>query len=288
MTALLSVESLSVTYGRKRSRRHETPPTVSGVSFEVDAGAAVGIVGESGSGKSTTARAIVGLLPSDGEIRLNGELLSSPRPAAVRRKMQMVFQDPTSSLNPSIRCDRALMQVLPDSFADADARRARAHELLEQVRLPSRLFSAWPSELSGGQRQRVAIARALATDPEVLVADEATSALDVSVQATILDLLTTLRAETGIGLVFISHDLAVVRATCDDVLVMKDGLVVEQGDVETVYGSPAQPYTRELIDAVPTVDDARPRRLRHKQETVPRWVRPDSGTEPVTATSTTQ
>ena len=287
MTALLSVESLSVTYG-KRTRRHDPPPTVSGVSFEVTAGSAVGIVGESGSGKSTTARAIVGLLPSDGEIRLNGQLLTSPRPASARRQMQMVFQDPTSSLNPSIRCDRALMQVLPDRFADAAARRARAHELLDQVRLPSRLFSAWPSELSGGQRQRVAIARALATDPEVLVADEATSALDVSVQATILDLLTTLRDETGIGLVFISHDLAVVRATCDDVIVMKDGLVVEQGAVENVYGAPTHPYTRQLIDAVPTVDDVRRTQLRHKQESVPRWVRPEPGTEPLAATSTAQ
>jgi peptide/nickel transport system ATP-binding protein len=202
--------------------------------------------------------------------------------------MQMVFQDPTSSLNPSIRCDRALMQVLPARFGDTASRRARAHELLEQVRLPSRLFSAWPSELSGGQRQRVAIARALATDPDVLVADEATSALDVSVQATILELLTSLRTETGIGLVFISHDLAVVRATCDDVLVMKDGVVVEQGEVESVYGSPTQPYTQELIDAVPTVDDVGRRELRHKQEPVPRWVRSESDTEPFTATSPTQ
>lgn len=276
MTQLLSVDSLAVTYERRRSRRGTTPPTVSGVSFAMTAGSAVGIVGESGSGKSTTARAIVGLLPSDGEMRLSGELLTTPRSAHMRRRMQMVFQDPTSSLNPSIRCDRALMQVLPPRFANRTARRDRAHQLLDQVRLPSRLFSAWPSELSGGQRQRVAIARALATDPEVLVADDATSALDVSVQATILDLLASLRAETGIGLVFISHDLAVIRATCDDVLVMKDGAVVEQGPVEDVYGSPAQPYTRQLIAAVPTVDDVRRKTAHPEKQSVPRWVRPES------------
>lgn len=226
MTALLSVESLSVTYGRKRSRRHETPPTVSGVSFEVDAGAAVGIVGESGSGKSTTARAIVGLLPSDGEIRLNGELLSSPRPAAVRRKMQMVFQDPTSSLNPSIRCDRALMQVLPDSFADADARRARAHELLEQVRLPSRLFSAWPSELSGGQRQRVAIARALLRRPRLLLLDEATSQLDAVNEMRLRDVIAEAAGDTTV--LVIAHRLSTVTGA-DRIVVLEHGRVRAAG-----------------------------------------------------------
>jgi ABC-type glutathione transport system ATPase component len=259
MSALLEVEDLSVTYGKPTrgrggfGRARPATPTVSGVGFELEAGGSVGIVGESGSGKSTCAKAIVGLIPSSGVIRLDGTVLPSPRPPALRRKIQMVFQDPASSLNPSHRIVRAVMQVLPERFATDEQRRQRARELLEQVRLPARAFDAWPSELSGGQRQRVAIARALATEPRLLIADEATSALDVSVQATILDLFNTLRTETGIGVVFISHDLNVVRETCSQVLVMREGRVVEQGAVDTIYRSPAHEYTRILIDAVPTI-----------------------------------
>jgi len=277
MNALLRVTDLSVTYGRVR-RGVTVAPTVCGVSFELSAGAAIGIVGESGSGKSTTARALVGLLPYGGTVELDGALLPLPRSREQRRRIQMVFQDPTSSLNPSIRCDRAVMQVLGARFSTAEDRRRRAYELLERVRLPGRLFGAWPSELSGGQRQRVAIARALATEPQVLIADEATSALDVSVQATILELLNELRASTGIGVVFISHDLTVVRATCSQVLVMRHGVVVEQGDVERVYTAPRDEYTRELIAAVPSI-----RVLSQTHEvdtgalpTPPRWVLAES------------
>ncbi|WP_165310824.1 ABC transporter ATP-binding protein [Microbacterium protaetiae] len=248
---------------------------MSGVGFALEAGSAIGIVGESGSGKSTCARAIAGLLPHAGRIELDGVQLPSPRPPAVRRQIQMVFQDPTSSLNPSIRCDRALMQVLPRRFGDAAHRRQRAHELLEQVRLPSRLFTSWPSELSGGQRQRVAIARALGAEPRVLITDEATSALDASVQATILELINSLRVSTGVGVIFISHDLTVVRATCDQVVVMKDGRVAEQGPVTDVYDRPRDSYTRTLIDAVPSVDSALARRHDATASQHRHWVRPE-------------
>lgn len=274
MNALMRVTDLSVTYGRiVRGRAPE--PTVSGVGFELSAGEAIGIVGESGSGKSTTARALVGLLAHAGTVELDGVILSLPRPRDERRRIQMVFQDPTSSLNPSIRCDRAVMGALGARFAGSESRRRRAHELLEQVRLPSRLFDAWPSELSGGQRQRVAIARALAAEPQVLIADEATSALDVSVQATILELFNSLRETTGIGLVFISHDLTVVRATCDQVLVMRRGLVVEQGPVDRVYATPRDDYTRDLIAAVPSIGVlSRAHEARGENDaTPPRWVR---------------
>jgi len=284
MTALLRVDGLGVSYGRAHrawaglGRTTPPAPTVSDVRFDLEDGAAVGIVGESGSGKSTTARAIVGLLPFTGTVELDGVALTSPRPREVRRRIQMVFQDPTSSLNPSIRCDRAVMQALPDRYPTTRVRRQRAHELLEQVRLPSRSFGAWPSELSGGQRQRVAIARALATEPRLLIADEATSALDVSVQATILDLFNVLRDETGIGVVFISHDLNVVRETCSQVLVMQHGRVVEQGLVEQIYEAPQHDYTRSLIAAVPTIERSLERAAARAAPREPegRWLRADS------------
>ncbi|MEU7004899.1 ABC transporter ATP-binding protein [Nonomuraea sp. NPDC046570] len=243
MDELLRVADLGISYGQRQA--------VSGVSFAMKTGTALGVVGESGSGKSSCARAIAGVLPHQGIIELRGERLTHPRRPSIRRRIQMVFQDPTSSLNPSIRCDRAVMQVLPDGYR-GDAQ-TRVQDLFERVRLPRHLHHAWPHELSGGQRQRVAIARALAVEPDVIVADEATSALDVSVQATILSLLTALRRETGVGLILISHDLSVVRATTDQVLVMHDGQVVEQGPTERVYAEPSHDYTRTLLAAAPSL-----------------------------------
>lgn len=271
---LLKAHDLHISYApsmrlplKKRNIEH----TVRGVSFQLETGGTLGIVGESGSGKSTCARALVGALPYSGSIELLEERISEPRPPRLRRQIQMVFQDPMSSLNPSFRCDTAIMQSLPAKYSTKVERRRRAHSLLEMVHLPEHLHSAWPAQLSGGQRQRVAIARALASEPRLLIADEATSALDVSVQATILNLLAELQQTTGIGLIFISHDLTVVKEICHDVIVMRRGEVVEQGPVTKVYGQPQDNYTKELIQSVPIIK-ARSPRFQYDAMEYPHWV----------------
>ena len=230
---------------------------VDGVSLAIAQGETLALVGESGCGKTTLARAVLRLLePTSGEVRLGGEALAGLRGEALRRKrrdMQIVFQDPFSSLNPRMKVGAilgegmaALMPELP-----ARARGGRVTELLEQVGLPAEAARRYPHEFSGGQRQRIAIARALAVEPKLLILDEPTSALDVSVQAQILNLLADIQAQRGLAYLFITHNLSVVGYLAHRVAVMKGGRIVEEGDTETVLTSPNTDYTRQLLEAVP-------------------------------------
>ncbi|MEU0514575.1 ABC transporter ATP-binding protein [Amycolatopsis sp. NPDC006125] len=229
---------------------------VADVSFTVERGRTTAIVGESGSGKTTTARMVLGLVPvSGGTIRLDGEDVLGLRGArlkAARRAMQPVFQDPYASLDPLFTVERLITEPLRIfRVGDKASRAAKARELLDQVALPASTAHRYPNELSGGQRQRVAIARALALGPRLVVCDEAVSALDVLVQDQILTLLRTLQEELGLSYLFISHDLAVVKAIAHDVVVMRAGRVVEQGPVAKVLEAPEEPYTRQLLDSIP-------------------------------------
>ncbi|MFD5226071.1 ABC transporter ATP-binding protein [Microbacterium sp. NPDC058342] len=239
----LSIQDLVVRYGHGSNAM----VAVDGVSLTVPRGEVVGLVGESGSGKSTVARAIVGLAPvASGSILLDG----APVPRRGRRPVQMVFQDPQSSLDPRMSIARSIAE----SFGPEIPRAGRAAEvarLLELVHLDPARAAARPGELSGGQRQRVAIARALAARPDVIVADEITSALDVSVQGAVLNLVRELQRELGLSMLFISHNLAVVRYVASTVAVMRGGRIVEQGPVEQILEHPEHPYTRELLAAVP-------------------------------------
>ena len=237
--------------------RHDQVAALKGVSFELFADEFVGVVGESGSGKSTLAKVVMGLeAPSDGTVLVGGHDVRDPIPAARAARIetvQMVFQDPQSALNPRRRVAGIVTQAMEAGRHRAGwpERLARAQELLAEIRMPPDTASRYPGQLSGGQRQRVNIARALCTTPKVLVADEIVSGLDVSVQAQILTLLLALKRDLSIGMLFISHDLSVVRALCDRVLVMVHGQVVESGPVDQVFEQPAHPYTRALLDAVP-------------------------------------
>ncbi|MDK9494277.1 ABC transporter ATP-binding protein [Streptomyces katrae] len=245
---LLEVRGLRRTFGTVRA--------VDDVSFTLPAGGSLGVVGESGSGKTTTARIVVGLEQADaGEVLVRG----LPRPGRTRgraarlaraRQVQMVFQDPYLSLDPRTPVEAALRETLALHFPGRD-HGARVRELLDQVGLGARAAEARPRQLSGGQRQRVAVARALAVEPAVLVLDEAVAALDVSVQAQILNLLADIREETGIGYLFITHDLGVVRSVTDEIVVMRHGAVVESGPTQEVLAAPRHPYTRLLLDSVP-------------------------------------
>jgi peptide/nickel transport system ATP-binding protein len=230
---------------------------VSGVSFELRRGHTLGVVGESGSGKTTMGLTLLRLLePTSGEVMFEGRnllRLSDVERQRMRQRLQIVFQNPYASLNPRFTVGQTLvepMRIHRIGAHDAE-REQRARELLARVGLDARAFGKYPHEFSGGQRQRVAIARCLTLNPEVLVLDEAVSALDVSVQAQVLNLLKDLQDELGLAYLFISHDLAVVRFMADEVLVMKDGQVVEQASAEQILRAPQQDYTRRLIAAVP-------------------------------------
>jgi ABC-type glutathione transport system ATPase component len=248
------VEHLTKTFGRGRSRA----TAVADVSFALTPGGSLGIVGESGSGKTTTARMVIGLeRPTGGRILFRGEDRTQPaRTARSRRErgrtIQIVFQDPYTSLDRHQRVDDCLAEVVGVHFRiGRSEKQRRVRELADLVGLDGRSLSALPKALSGGQRQRVAIARALAAEPDVLILDEAVSALDVSIQAQILNLLSDIRQQRGVSYLFISHDLAVIRQVTDDTIVMRHGAVVEQGPTPAVLDEPRDPYTRLLRDSVP-------------------------------------
>jgi oligopeptide/dipeptide ABC transporter ATP-binding protein len=250
---ILSICDLVVQYQRRDGRTFQA---VSGVSLDIDPGRVLGIVGESGCGKSTLAKAALGLVPTAaGEIVFDGHsvepLKRGSRPAHLR-KLQMVFQDPSSSLNPR--------RTVGDQIADGlrmIGRRPTADavgELLERVGLPGAVQRQRPHQFSGGQRQRIALARALSVEPSVIVADEPISALDASAQARIANLLVELAGELGVAIVFISHDLAIVKHIAHDVAVMYLGRLVEIGDAQSIWNAPQHPYTRSLLDAMLTAD----------------------------------
>jgi peptide/nickel transport system ATP-binding protein len=230
---------------------------VDGISFTVPHGRTLGLVGESGCGKTTTGRAILNLVaPTSGSVKFMGVEIAGRNAAAMlplRKQMQIVFQDPYSSLNPRLTIEQALTEPMAvhgigSSHAD---RRDRAVDLLEEVDLEPQFLRRYPHEFSGGQRQRICVARALSLEPEFIVCDEAVSAMDVSVQAQVLNLLKELQARRNLTYIFISHDLSVVKFMADTMAVMRAGKIVEQGSAEAIYANPAEDYTQRLIDAIP-------------------------------------
>jgi oligopeptide transport system ATP-binding protein len=259
---LLTASDIAVTFGAGSSMvsrlRHEERllRAVDGVDLQIRRGEALALVGESGSGKSTLARAFTGLVPlARGEICFEGRVLRARRSRSDQRRIQMVFQDPYSSLNPRMTVGSMLAELMHvHHVVPRNEVASFSRELLGLVGLDEEALPAYPRQFSGGQRQRVAIARALALRPDILVADEPVSALDVSVQATILNLLRDLRAELGLTLMLISHNLAVVRHLCDRVAVMYLGRIIEVAPTETLFSSPQHPYTRGLLAAIPRID----------------------------------
>ena len=253
--AIIEVKNLRRTFHLGRGA---SVAALDDVSCELRGGTCLAVVGESGSGKSTLARVIVGLESADsGSVRIAGKEV---RPTTARRALreraklvQMVFQDPQGSLNRSLPVSATIDEMLRAHRPDLDkaGRRARVLELFAEVGLTERHADAKPAALSGGQKQRVAIARALAAEPDIIVLDEAVSALDVSVQAQVLDLLKRLRAEHGLSYLFITHDLSVVRDIADDVVVMRQGRIIERGSVDEVLDAPKEPYTKLLIASAP-------------------------------------
>ena len=238
---------------RELRRAYQRVEALRGVSFTVEAGQRFGIVGESGSGKSTLVRLLAALdQPTSGEIRFQGQRIDGVperRLHFLRSSLQIVFQDPMGSLNPRMR----VRDIIAEPLGRAADRADRVAELLDAVGLPADAGQRYPHQFSGGQRQRISIARALAPRPAVLLADEAVSALDVSVRGQILDLFAELADRFALTLVFVSHDLSVVRHLCDTVAVMRTGEIVELGPVDRVYDAPEHEYTRELIAAAPTL-----------------------------------
>ena len=257
--ALLQLDQLTRSYVLPRQRLWAAPPlvhAVRGVSLRMDSGKNLGVVGESGSGKSTLARLAMALEPpTSGSVHLLGQALHQLSPAALRaarRNFQMVFQDPYGSLDPRQTVGRIVTEPLAVlGAASAADMRAMARDVLSAVGLRSNDLDKYPHEFSGGQRQRVAIARALITRPRLIVADEPVSALDVSVQAQVLNLMQDLSQQFGVTYLLISHDLAVVDHLCDEVAVIYQGRIVEQGSPVTLFRAAAHPYTRALLDAVP-------------------------------------
>jgi peptide/nickel transport system ATP-binding protein len=253
--------TLSKLFKRGPAPEPEIFRAVDGISFTVDRGESVGLVGESGCGKSTTSTMVMRLIDkSDGTIMFGGENIGDI-PAKqfaklpMRKRIQMVFQDPTDSLNPRFTAARAIADPILrlSGLKGNGAVRARCEELARQVGLPLDLLDRFPHQLSGGQKARVGIARAIALNPDLVILDEPTAALDVSVQATILKLLADLKSRLGMSYLFVSHDLNVVRMLCDRVIVMYLGRIVEQGPTETLFRSPAHPYTQALVKSIPVI-----------------------------------
>jgi peptide/nickel transport system ATP-binding protein/oligopeptide transport system ATP-binding protein len=263
---LLEVRHLTKEFTRTKGLFGAAVPVraVDDVTFHVNEGETFGLVGESGSGKTTTGRCILRLIePTSGEVRFRGEdvlAFSRSRMRLARREMQIVFQDPYSSLNPRMRVGEIVEEPLVIHKAGTKTeRRARVSELLELVGLDPTHLSRYPHQFSGGQRQRIGLARALALNPSLIIADEPVSALDVSVQAQIVNLLMDLQDRLKLTYLFIAHDLRLVRHICSRVAVMYLGRIVEMGDTEAIFAAPAHPYTRALLSAIPVPDPAVPR-----------------------------
>jgi oligopeptide/dipeptide ABC transporter ATP-binding protein len=254
------VKHFPITQGVIFQKKVGAVRAVDGISFDVRRGETLGIVGETGCGKSTTAKLLLRLVdPTSGSINFDGEEIAKVSGGHLKRlrsEMQMIFQDPYSSLNPR----KTVGTIIGDPFVihgidrNDKSRRKRVQELMEQVGLNPEHYNRFPHEFSGGQRQRIGVARALALKPKLIVADEPVSALDVSIQAQILNLLSQLQDELGLTIVFIAHDLSVVRHMCDRVAVMYLGTIVELADNETLYTHPRHPYTGALLSAVPVAD----------------------------------
>jgi peptide/nickel transport system ATP-binding protein len=270
---LLRTEGLCFSYPQRTGlfARPRYREVIKKVDLAVPRGSVLGLVGESGSGKTTLGRLLVRLLkPTSGGIQFDGTEISQldePEMRPLRARIQMIFQDPQSSLNPRLRLGTTLTRplVVHGQIKGRADQRERAAALLNLVGLPAEFADRYPHELSGGQRQRAGIARALALEPDFIVADEIVSGLDVSTQAHILLLLKELRTGLGLTMMFISHDLSVVRVVCDDVAILQHGDVVEYGPVAKVFGAPQHPYTRQLLAAIPLpdvepgwLDDTRP------------------------------
>ena len=270
---LLEVRHLTKRFVRSRGwlRAAANVTAVSDVSFSVESGETFGLVGESGSGKTTTGRCVLRLVePTAGEVYFKGEnVLAFPRERlrAARREMQIVFQDPYSSLNPRMRAGAIVEEPLVIHREGTRAERgARVEELFTLVGLDPAWRSRYPHEFSGGQRQRVGLARALALNPSLIIADEPVSALDVSVQAQVVSLLMDLQARLGLTYVFIAHDLRLVEHVCSRVAVMYRGRIVELGATSALFAGPRHPYTQALLAAIPVPDPDAPRRRNEIEE----------------------
>jgi ABC-type glutathione transport system ATPase component len=278
---LLQVRDLSVSY-RHGGRAHRA---LDSVSLDIRAGETVGVVGESGAGKSTLGRAVLGLVPaSSGTIRFGGQDITGlgrRDRVALAARLQVVFQDPNSSLNPARTIRSSLAEPLLGQRRPRGEVAGRVAEMIERVGLPADTAGRYPREFSGGQKQRIAIARALIVSPELVVCDEALSALDLSVQAQIINLLLELRRDLGLAYLFIGHDLAVIRHLADRVTVLRQGRVVEQGSTAQVCEQPADPYTKALMEAAPVPDPRQERaRLTARAERLQDAARPRVAGQP--------
>ncbi len=258
--SVLSAENVVKHFAKRQSildrlRKKELfkVPAIDGVTLDLKAGETLGLVGESGCGKSTLGRTLVGLYTAtDGAISLNGKRVDAERTLEERRSVQMVFQDPFSSLNPRMTVGEVLREAISfHNLVPKEKVEERSLEILSLVGLPMEALKSYPRQFSGGQRQRIGIARALALEPKILIADEVVSALDVSVQASVVNLLMDLKRDLGLTMLFISHNIAVVRQVSDRIAVMYLGRIVEIGPTEEVFNNPSHPYTKLLLSSVP-------------------------------------